>query len=56
MRKILLPAALVLASITPSMAAFWSCSAPEIDAGSGMSAIAAIVAVAFIVHHKRSRA
>jgi uncharacterized protein (TIGR03382 family) len=36
----------------PSLAAFWFCSAPEIDGPAGISALAALASVAMIVHRR----
>jgi hypothetical protein len=39
-------------SVTPSMAAFWDCPAPEIDGPAGISAIAALVSVGMIAYRR----
>ena len=50
--RILLAATTLVYSLTPSLAQFWTCDAPEIDAKAGVSAIAAVVAVALVMHSR----
>jgi hypothetical protein len=50
--KVLLALSMIFGSMTPSMADFWDCPAPEIDGPAGVSAIAALVSVGMIAYRR----
>jgi hypothetical protein len=53
--KTTLALSMMLAAVTPSVAFFNDCIAPEIDGPAGLSAIAALVSVGLIAYQRYSR-
>ena len=49
--KLILGATVLVASVAPSFA-FWECSAPEIDAAAGISAMALLVSTGLVAYQR----
>jgi hypothetical protein len=52
--KLALATSMTLVATGAAVAAFWNC-VPEIDGAAGISALAALVSVAMIAHHRLTR-